>query len=191
VNAIPSRSGSTREVLVEAAAELFRTQGISGSGIGAICQRAGVTKGVFSHHFPGGKSELVRAAVDRNTREVRMLITRLRDRTDGSTPALLRALFDAYAKLFARHGWAYGCPVAATAIESGLDPTLAEAAAAGFQTWRDCLRELDPTLDEPTAALIVAAVEGAILQARAQQDLAAFRQIGERLAEFLQVSQRG
>jgi TetR/AcrR family transcriptional repressor of lmrAB and yxaGH operons len=176
---------STRTALVEAAVELFRAQGVSGSGVGAICQQAGVTKGVFSHHFPGGKAELVRAAVDRNTDEVRGLIIRLRLRTDGSTPELVLALFGAYTKLFQRHGWAYGCPVAATAVESGLDPMLAEAAAAGFRAWRRLLGEIAPDVDESTAALLVATIEGAILQARAEQGAKVFTQIGQRLAELL------
>lgn len=173
---------TTRDDLVDAAVELFRTQGVTGSGVDAICRRAGVTKGVFSHHFPGGKTALVQAAVERNADDVRALVSRLRERTEG-LPELVLALFEAYAKLFGRHGWAYGCPVAAVAVESGLDPALADAAATGFRVWREQLGELG--FDPATAALVLATVEGAILQARAERDLTAFRQVGERLAEFL------
>lgn len=173
---------TTRDDLVEAAVELFRTQGVSGSGVDAICRRAGVTKGVFSHHFPGGKKTLVQAAVERNAADVRALIARLHERTEG-VPDLVLALFDAYAKLFHRYGWAHGCPVAATAVESGLDATLADAAAAGFRSWREQLGELG--LEPATAALVVATVEGAILQARVERDSTVFHQVGGRLAEFL------
>lgn len=177
------RRTATREQLVEAAVLLFRRQGVSGTGLDEICRHAGVTKGVFAYHFPGGKRELLTAAVERNASDVRALLTRLADRSDGSAPDLVRTLFATYARLFRKHGWAYGCPVAAAVVEAREDEEIVVGAA--FASWRAALRDMDARFDEGVAALVVAAFEGAILQARADRNADVFDQIGESLAHLI------
>jgi len=176
------RRTSTRDELVEAAILLFRRQGVSGTGLDEICRRAGVTKGVFAHHFPGGKRELLTAAVERNASDVRALLARLAERSDGSAPELVRALFATYARLFRKHGWAFGCPVAAAVVEAREDEEVVVGAA--FASWRAALREID--FRDGLDALVVAAFEGAILQARADRNADVFDQIGESLAQLIE-----
>ena len=176
------RRTSTRDELVEAAILLFRRQGVSGTGLDEICRRAGVTKGVFAHHFPGGKRELLTAAVERNASDVRALLARLAERSDGSAPELVRALFATYARLFRKHGWAFGCPVAAAVVEAREDEEVVVGAA--FASWRAALREVD--FRDGLDALVVAAFEGAILQARADRNADVFDQIGESLAQLIE-----
>jgi AcrR family transcriptional regulator len=45
------RSEETRARLLEAAERSFAQQGFDATGVAAICQLAGVTKGAFYHHF--------------------------------------------------------------------------------------------------------------------------------------------
>lgn len=180
------RRTSTRDQLVDAAIWLFRRQGVSGTGIDEVCRRAGVTKGVFAHHFPNGKRELLTAAVERNALDVRALLARLAQRGDGSAPDLVRLLFATYARLFRKHGWAYGCPVAAAVVEAGEDEEI--VAGAAFASWRAALRDIDVRLDHGLDALVVAAFEGAILQARADRNADIFDQIGESLARLIETA---
>ena len=61
---------STRDKLVTTAARLFRQQGYHGTGLAAILAAAGVPKGSLYHHFPQGKADLARAAVDLTATEL-------------------------------------------------------------------------------------------------------------------------
>ena len=49
---MPRRSEDTRERILQAAAEAFAENGYDATGVAEICQRAGVSKGAFYHHFP-------------------------------------------------------------------------------------------------------------------------------------------
>ena len=184
VPVLDARRTDTREAIIEAAITLFRRQGVSGTGIDEMCRRAGVTKGVFAHHFPGGKRELLTAAVERNGRDVRALLAKLAERGGGTVPDLVRELFATYARLFRKHGWAYGCPVAAAVIEAREDDEIVVGAA--FASWRAALRDLDGRLGPGVDALVVAAFEGAILLARAERNPEIFTDIGESLAALIE-----
>jgi len=176
------RRTATRDQLVEAAILLFRRQGVSGTGLDEICRHVGVTKGVFAYHFPGGKRELLTAAVERNASDVRALLARLAERSGGSAPDLVRALFATYARMFRKHGWAFGCPVAAAVVEAREDEEIVVGAA--FASWRAALRDMD--FRDGLDALVVAAFEGAILQARAERNADVFDEIGESLAQLIE-----
>ena len=54
---------ATRDALVEAARQLFGTQGYADTSLDAIVRRAGVTKGALYHHF-SGKESLFRAVYE-------------------------------------------------------------------------------------------------------------------------------
>lgn len=53
-----------REVILQAAIELFAERGVSGASISEITSRAGVAQGLVNYHF-GGKDQLVAAVIDR------------------------------------------------------------------------------------------------------------------------------
>jgi len=46
------RAQKTREQILKAAEECFARDGYDATGVAAICEQAGVTKGAFYHHFP-------------------------------------------------------------------------------------------------------------------------------------------
>lgn len=54
----------SREVILQAAIELFAERGVSGASIAEITQRAGVAQGLVNYHF-GGKEQLISAVIDR------------------------------------------------------------------------------------------------------------------------------
>jgi AcrR family transcriptional regulator len=57
-------ASDARANLVSAAMQLMLRQGYSATGIDSICDRAGVSKGAFYHHF-ADRSELIRAVAAR------------------------------------------------------------------------------------------------------------------------------
>ena len=88
---------ATRELLIEAARELFTHQGYAATSIDDIIGRAGVARGALYHHF-AGKEALFKAVYDAVEGEViaRVVATA----QDGPTPwegvvAGLRAFLDA------------------------------------------------------------------------------------------------
>lgn len=55
---------SSRELLLEAATELIRTNGYTSTTVDALCEKAGVSKGTFFHNF-SSKEDLAVAAANR------------------------------------------------------------------------------------------------------------------------------
>lgn len=49
---VRSKAEETRERILAAAEECFARHGYEATGVAEICQRAGVSKGAFFHHFP-------------------------------------------------------------------------------------------------------------------------------------------
>lgn len=52
-----------KEVILNAAIEVFEERGVSGASIAEITKRAGVAQGLVSYHF-GGKDQLIAAVID-------------------------------------------------------------------------------------------------------------------------------
>lgn len=86
----PSRGrppASSREVLADAACELFLEQGYEATSVTEITRRAGVSRSSFFNYFPGGKSETLWFVLDRR---IEALLAALRD----PEVVLERALLD-------------------------------------------------------------------------------------------------
>lgn len=179
------RRTGTRDALANAALVLFRRQGISGTGVAEVCREAGVSKGVFAHHFPGGKKELVVTALARNDDFLATLLDRLVEQPPMTTQELIRALFSRYATLMRRYGTDVGCPMAAAAVDAGAGAAGAgSATAAAVDRWRGMLVSRYPAVgghDE----LVLATLEGALVLARATGDPDVLERIGEALAAFV------
>ncbi|CAL9352568.1 TetR/AcrR family transcriptional regulator [Streptomyces sp. enrichment culture] len=59
---VQKRGVERRRAMVDAAIELFARQGVRGTGVAAVAERAGVTPSALIHHF-GSKDGLVRAVL--------------------------------------------------------------------------------------------------------------------------------
>lgn len=165
----------TRDRLIAAMTDALRRRGLHGIGLTELLAAADAPKGVLYHHFPGGKTELAVAAiahaVDRMLSGLDTLLTRHTDPTEalrhwvGSASARLRDT-----------GFAYGCPLATVALETTPeDRVLRSALDQAFARMRERLAQALQQAGTPAdraqglAALIVAAYEGSLLQARVAQ----------------------
>ncbi len=169
---------ATRERLIGAMIHTLQHRGLHGAGLAAILAAAGVPKGVMYHHFPGGKEELAVAAIDTT---IGLLCERLDAylQREASVAAALRLWIQRAQKGLQASGFDMGCPLAAVALEStAADVALRRALADGFARLREriatALREGGSTeaRARSLAALIVAAYEGGLLQARVANDMA-------------------
>jgi len=90
----------TRQRLIEAAASLFREQGLDSPSLDAICERAGYTRGAFYVHFRD-REDIILAVSELNTqRRIESIIARSDEALD------LELTIRMFAKLF--EGGGYG-----------------------------------------------------------------------------------
>jgi AcrR family transcriptional regulator len=170
--------GVTRERLVRAATSALMRGGVHGSGIGEICEQAGVTKGVFTHHFPDGKEQLVVEVIDRTRADLSAVLSSL---DTGSPAGRVRGLFATYADRLRRTGTDRGCPVVAAVVDASARSTRVRAATQeAFAEWTAQLG-----CGDDVGELVIAALEGAILQARADDDPDVIDRVGNTLADLL------
>lgn len=181
----------TRQRMVQTTAELMQRQGLHGTGLSEIVEQAGAPKGSLYFHFPGGKEELAVAAVAAAAQQL----------GDGIAAVLAQAPTpaDGVARLVAgmaagleHSGYARGCPLATTTLETAHDSAaLAAACAAGFDSWHAhiaaALRRASFTsaAARDRATLALSALEGALVLARARRDTAPLHTVAKQLQPLL------
>ncbi|MES2898746.1 MAG: TetR/AcrR family transcriptional regulator [Pseudomonadota bacterium] len=162
----------TRQRLINAMTEALQRRGFHGSGLTELLAAAQAPKGVLYHHFPGGKTELAVAAVHAT---VERLCALLDHRMSGDDPAAALMLWiEGAQKHLDSSGYERGCPLATIALETtAADVEIRAALAAGFASVRARIGAGLERAGYPAAsanalaALLLAAYEGGLLQARA------------------------
>ena len=156
-----------RAELVAAAGRLLRRQGYSSTSVTDLLQAAGATNGSLYHHFPSGKEDLARTAINVAAEHVEAGLQQTFDATPdvvAATQSWIDTMIENL-ELDPRDG----CPVAPTAMDTaGISEPLRVAAAAAFERWSGVLEQtLARTRDHQTAAaqarVLLSAIEGALL----------------------------
>jgi AcrR family transcriptional regulator len=110
-----ARGASPRERLLDAASQLFSSQGIGPTGVDALIDAAGVAKATFYSYFPS-KDDLIMAWLgDSRTR----WLDRVRQRAEeiaGESDETIAAFFEAVAEWLEAEN-CRGCPYLNTAVE--------------------------------------------------------------------------
>lgn len=169
-----------RERMVFSAVQLIRAQGVAATGLREVVAKADAPRGSLQHYFPGGKDQLVGEAIGWAGRFAAGRVERFAATLDPPTPAgLFAAMVDQWRREFTTKGYDAGCPLAAlTTDAAAVSDTLREAAGAAFVEWRRAVREALRGMGVPTrradslAAVMISALEGAIMLARAHHDTA-------------------
>lgn len=156
---------------MDTAAQLFRRQGYSATGINQILEVAQVRAGSLYHHFPDGKAELAAAVVDRVGGGIGVLLRTLLAAGDPAADIMDRWVDVMAANLTADER--DGCPIEPIATESvTASPIVRAASARAFGDWigaiADRLRADGRSSDdaEETARAVVSLIEGALLLSR-------------------------
>lgn len=171
---------SPRERMVFSAAQLIRAQGVSGTGLREVVAHAEAPRGSLQHYFPGGKEQLVDEALAWTARYVAKRVHRYAAALTEKTPGnLFAAMVAQWRDEFAEAGFGAGCPlVAATADTAAASERLRTAVSRAFTGWQEPvageLRAMGvpAARSESLALLMISALEGAIVLARAHLDVA-------------------
>jgi TetR/AcrR family transcriptional repressor of lmrAB and yxaGH operons len=174
-------------------ARALQQRGYHGIGLTELLDQADAPKGVLYHHFPGGKQALAVAAVEATAGHIHASLDRLIDAGADPLPVLAGWLQMAQQQL-ERSDFERGCPLATVALETTAeDLALREALARAFDGIRQRLARLLVAAGaragraEALAALVVAAYEGALIQARVARHGAPMTAAAKALLSLLQL----
>ncbi|WP_027500056.1 TetR/AcrR family transcriptional regulator [Rhodococcus sp. UNC363MFTsu5.1] len=182
---------STRDQLVEAAADLLQRRGYTGTGMAEVLAESGTTKGSLYFHFPGGKEELAGVALRHRGSTMAAFISHLLDSSPDSGTAVA-AFAAALAARLVESDYERGCALATATLDAATEsPVIRASCADGYDSWLSLLASRletdgwapDEAADE--AVLTLSALEGALVLARAQQDPAPLHSVGRMLARRL------
>lgn len=171
----------TRANLVTETAVLLRRQGYSGTGLKEILAASGCPKGSLYHYFPGGKDELVVAALEAAGSRVEQVLQELLPHRPRPNARQLRddisAVFGRFRMELEQSDYREGCPLATVALEIGSENlAIKNAIRAIYKRWSDAISEYLKSQGvrgqqcSEAANTILYLVEGALLMARTEQD---------------------
>ena len=182
-----------RERIVYETAQHLRRAGVGGTGLRQVVADAGAPRGSLQHYFPGGKDQLVGEALGWAGTWAAARVEEHVARMRRPTPArLFAAIVEDWAADLESRDFERGCPVAAAVVDcADTNATVREAAASALQTWQ---RPIDaalvamgrgPRRAQALSTLMLCALEGAIVLARAQRDTAPLSLVSRELAPVL------
>ncbi len=181
-------AGGSRERMLEATIDLMRGSGLTGAGINEIVRASGAPKGSVYHFFPAGKLQIAAEALAIYSERVQAFI-------DGalaggrSAGDKVRALFEAFARRVEEGDFRRSC--AAGTVSLDLDAEVEDLRAVladAFAAWTAVIARHfdfgDARRTRSFAGLVLTAIEGAYIRARAERSSKPFREAGAWLAEL-------
>jgi TetR/AcrR family transcriptional repressor of lmrAB and yxaGH operons len=179
--------------MIEAASRLLRRDGYAATGLRAVVAEAGTPWGSAHHCFPGGKEELVVAAIRHGGAQVLGALEQAL--VEGADIAdSVRRWFALAGGNLAASDYVDGCPVAVVALEvaPGSDQ-VAGACATEVASWSNRLAQaiaqagFSQQRSDELATVIVSGLEGALLMARLSQSTRALTVTADAMASLFQL----
>jgi TetR/AcrR family transcriptional repressor of lmrAB and yxaGH operons len=169
-------ASDVRQRMIDSTVILLAKRGLQGTSFSEVIEASGAPRGSLYHHFPGGKDELVLAAVGlAGDRAIAVL-----DRMEGRPAIEVAGTFlDLWRSVLTASRFSAGCSVAAVTVAAD-SPEQLESVAKVFRAWRVRLAELLVAGGVPAergpgvAATLIASSEGAVILARADRTLEPF-----------------
>jgi AcrR family transcriptional regulator len=170
---------SVRQRMVQSTALLIRERGVAGTGMRDIADHARAPRGSLQHYFPAGKQQVVTEALEWAGDQVSAGLAKLAAAEEPVAASVVVAkVFARWHRVLIETDYLAGCPMVATITDAAGDDALRSAAARAFARWQEALVSalrrggLGKKRAERVALLTISALEGAIVLARAQRDVA-------------------
>jgi len=164
--------------MVQSAAMLIRERGIHGTGLREVVAHSGGPRGSLGRFFPGGKTQLVTEAIDFAVAEVFGDLES--ELSEAQTfPEAINVIVTPWRRLLVDRDFALGCPLAATICDAAANVSLRAHVSELFAAWRASVAGVYTRFGasqaeaETQATILMAALEGALILARAQRSLEA------------------
>lgn len=173
----------SRNRIIMAAIELFGDKGYGSTSIADLLSRTQLHSGSLYHFFPGKQDVLV-AVLEAYRDGIEQWL--LGPAWAGVADPIERifALLQFYRTALVESDCTYGCPIGSLALElHEPDPKVRELLAVNFSGWTDAIERclgaagarLPAGIDQrELAELVLAVMEGAVMQARTHRDIAYF-----------------
>lgn len=162
---------ATRDRILEAAAELYRRQGMPATGIKQISAAAEAPYGSIYHHFPGGKEAISVEVIRREGLRYGAFVGAQLETTDPLTG--IPTLFENAGKLLESQDYSESCSIETIALEvASTNERLRLESAEVFESWLTGLAtwfgQLEITEPERRrlALITLTALEGAFVLCR-------------------------
>ena len=176
-----------RDNMIAGAARLLAQRGLQATSFSTVLAETHAPRGSIYHHFPGGKEELVTAAIEATQRHALNLI----DQDMGASAVeVTQSFLAAWRALLTRAQFDAGCALVAITVAAETDP-LRQRTAEAFRAWRGKLARaleaggLSEADARSTATLLLAASEGAVVICRAEQDIGPFDRVAAQLVDHV------
>jgi AcrR family transcriptional regulator len=173
----------TRTAILETARRLFHQQGYEATGIAQILKEADVNSGSLYHFYPSKEALLVGVLEDHTQRLMPVVMLPAEQATADPIERVFTMLAN-YRRGLESSGCKLGCPIGNLALEVGdASREVRRLIDLYFSTWTDNVEKwlaaasdrLPADTDRRALArLVLTVMEGAIMQARAAADIAAF-----------------
>jgi AcrR family transcriptional regulator len=174
--AMGAKRSPARARMVESAAMLIRERGIHGTGLREVVAHSGGPRGSLGRFFPGGKTQLVTEAIDVALVD---LVEALGSPLDDAKtiPKAISVIVEPWRRLLVDHDFALGCPLAVTVCDAADNDILRTHVGELLERWRARVAETYARFGstqadaEAHATVLMAALEGALIIARAQRTI--------------------
>jgi TetR/AcrR family transcriptional regulator, lmrAB and yxaGH operons repressor len=183
------RSTDARTSMIESAAMLFRERGVQGTSFSDVLAHSRAPRGSIYHHFGGGKTQLAEeATVWAGELTAAGLAA---DLAAQDPPEAIAAFCAQWAAGLLASDFAAGCPIVAATLEGQREPTVRDAAGEVFDAWQDLIRDalrrrgIAIARARSIATLAIAAIEGAVVLARAERSTRPLERVAEELRRVI------
>jgi AcrR family transcriptional regulator len=160
--------------MVQSAAMLMRERGIHGVGLREVVAHSGGPRGSLGRYFPGGKTQLMSEAIDVALADLNQELERTL--TEAATfPEAIGMILAPWRRLLVDHDFALGCPLAATVVDAADNDELRVHVNDLLARWQTAVADVyikfgaAPAVADEHSTVMLAALEGALILARAQR----------------------
>ena len=159
------------ERMIEGAIRLLAQHGFQATSFASVLQESKAPRGSIYYHFPGGKNQLIGAAIELAGARAITLVQALRGL---STAEIVAGFVTAWRSVLDISNFGAGCSALAVTVSADA-PELIDRAGGVFRSWRaniaDVLESSGLSAEQARAlsTMMLAACEGAVVLCRAER----------------------